>query len=97
MPTFQTAPAEGSVITTAVARLLAVLRVAVGFVFLRAFLDKTFGLRDPSAKVWIHGGSQTEGFLSAVEVGPFESTFHSWAGTSGQLAAHAGATQAVGA
>jgi thiosulfate dehydrogenase [quinone] large subunit len=76
--------APGAMMTHVAARLLAVLRIATGFVFLWAFLDKTFGLNysTPSAKAWIHGGSPTKGFLSSVAVGPFESTFHSMAGTS---------------
>ncbi len=55
----------------------------MGFVFLWAFLDKTFGLHysTPSAKAWIHGGSPTRGFLTSVEVGPLQSWFHSIAGT----------------
>jgi thiosulfate dehydrogenase (quinone) large subunit len=62
---------------------LAVLRVSMGFVFLWAFLDKTFGLHysTPSAKAWIHGGSPTRGFLTSVDVGPLQSWFHSIAGT----------------
>lgn len=61
---------------------LAATRIATGFVFLWAFLDKTFGLgfSTESANAWIHGGSPTEGFLSHVAVGPFESMFHSMAG-----------------
>ncbi|MDX3088453.1 MULTISPECIES: DoxX family membrane protein [Streptomyces] len=57
-------------------------RVLMGFVFLWAFLDKTFGLgyATPSGKGWIDGGSPTEGFLGSVAVGPMESTFHAWAG-----------------
>jgi thiosulfate dehydrogenase [quinone] large subunit len=57
-------------------------RVLMGFVFLWAFLDKTFGLgyATPSGKGWIDGGSPTRGFLGSVAVGPMESTFHSWAG-----------------
>jgi len=80
----QTAPTHRAVITTFAAKVLAVARLAVGFVFLWAFLDKTFGLgyATPSAKAWIHGGSPTRGFLSSVAVGPFESTFHSWAGAT---------------
>jgi len=80
----QTAPTHGAVMTTHAAKFLAVVRVAVGFVFLWAFLDKTFGFgyATPSAKAWINGGSPTKGFLSSVDVGPFESTFHSWAGTT---------------
>jgi len=75
--------APGSMLTTAAAKALAVLRISTGFVFLWAFLDKTFGLgySTPSAKAWIHGGSPTKGFLSSVDVGPFQSMFHSMAGT----------------
>jgi thiosulfate dehydrogenase [quinone] large subunit len=72
----------GTAVTATAAKALAVLRIATGFVFLWAFLDKTFGLRysTPSAKAWIHGGSPTKGFLSSVEIGPLRSTFHSMAG-----------------
>ena len=72
----------GSMITSTAAKALAVLRIAVGFMFLWAFLDKTFGLSyaTPSAKAWIHGGSPTSGFLKGVAVGPFQSTFHAIAG-----------------
>ena len=58
------------------------LRLLTGFVFLWAFLDKTFGFgyATPSGKGWIDGGSPTKGFLSSVAAGPMESTFHSWAG-----------------
>ena len=79
----ETAPTHGAVMTTHAAKVLAVVRVAVGFVFLWAFLDKTFGFgyATPSAKAWINGGSPTKGFLSGVEMGPFESTFHNWART----------------
>lgn len=61
---------------------IAALRISLGFVFLWAFLDKTFGLgySTPGAKSWISGGSPTNGFLSHVAVGPFESLFHSIAG-----------------
>ncbi|WP_327186714.1 DoxX family membrane protein [Streptomyces sp. NBC_01334] len=64
------------------AYVLASLRLLTGFVFLWAFLDKTFGLgyATPSGKGWIDGGSPTKGFLGSVAVGPMESTFHSWAG-----------------
>lgn len=60
------------------------LRLAVGFEFLWAFLDKTFGLgyTTPNGRAWIHGGSPTTGFLSGVNVGPFQSTFHNLAGVT---------------
>jgi len=79
----RTDPAPGRSVTAGAARFLAVFRVVVGLEFLWAFLDKTFGLgyATPSAKAWINGGSPTKGFLSNVAVGPFESTFHTWAGT----------------
>jgi thiosulfate dehydrogenase [quinone] large subunit len=80
----QTAPAHGAVLTTTAARFLAVVRVVIGFEFLWAFLDKTFGFgyATPAARAWINGGSPTKGFLSRVAVGPFESTFHAWAGAA---------------
>lgn len=44
---------------------MAVTRILLGFVFLWAFLDKTFGLgfATESAKAWVNGGSPTTGFL----------------------------------
>lgn len=58
------------------------LRLALGFEFLWAFLDKTFGLgySTPSAKSWINGGSPTKGFLSGANVGPFQGIFRWLAG-----------------
>ncbi|CAL9653944.1 hypothetical protein [Streptomyces sp. enrichment culture] len=69
---------------TARAYVFASARVLMGFVFLWAFLDKTFGLgyATASGKGWIDGGSPTEGFLGHVAVGPMESTFHAWAGAA---------------
>src|SRR5512132_2680834 len=79
-----TEPAFGAIITARATKFLAIMRVVVGFEFLWAFLDKTFGLgyATPAARAWIHGGSPTKGFLSNVAVGPFESTFHAWAGAT---------------
>jgi thiosulfate dehydrogenase [quinone] large subunit len=76
--------AAGTVITTGAARFLAVFRVVIGFEFLWAFLDKTFGLgyATPAARAWINGGSPTKGFLSRVAVGPLEGTFHAIAGAA---------------
>ncbi|WP_213450384.1 DoxX family membrane protein [Rhizomonospora bruguierae] len=77
------AEVPGAMLTKAAAKTLAVLRIATGFVFLWAFLDKLFGLgySTPSARAWINGGSPTKGFLSSVEVGPFQSAAHAIAGT----------------
>jgi thiosulfate dehydrogenase (quinone) large subunit len=81
-PTTRTGPAFGRIITERATKFLAIVRVVVGLEFLWAFLDKTFGLgyATPAARAWINGGSPTKGFLSNVAVGPFESTFHAWAG-----------------
>ncbi|HTZ43993.1 MAG TPA: hypothetical protein VMB79_09020 [Jatrophihabitans sp.] len=77
------AEVPGGMLTQFAARTLAVLRIATGFVFLWAFLDKTFGLHytTTSKQAWIHGGSPTRGFLKSVAVGPFQSPYHSMAGT----------------
>ncbi|MEQ0557999.1 hypothetical protein ABJI51_02865 [Amycolatopsis sp. NEAU-NG30] len=78
------APVPGFAAGPAVAgKSLAVLRIATGFVFLWAFLDKLFGFgyATPEKGAWINGGSPTKGFLSGVHVGPFEPMFHAWAGT----------------
>lgn len=74
---------RGPLLTSFGAKALAVLRIATGFVFLWAFLDKTFGLGFATSpvKAWIHGGSPTQGFLKSVAVGPFQSVFHAMAGT----------------
>ena len=76
--------APGSVLSKTAARALAVLRISTGFVFLWAFLDKFFGLgySTPGERAWINGGSPTKGFLSNVEVGPFQDFFHSIAGST---------------
>ena len=78
------APVAGFLAESTIAgKSLAILRIVTGFVFLWAFLDKLFGLgyATPAKGAWISGGSPTKGFLSSVHVGPFESMFHSWAGT----------------
>ena len=76
------AESPGSMMTSTAAKALAVLRLTMGFYFLWAFLDKVFGwgYHTPSAKAWINGGSPTKGYLSGVEVGPFQSQFHAIAG-----------------
>lgn len=69
------------------------LRIALGFVFLWAFVDKLFGLgfatcRNPTTeavvlgceKAWIAGGSPTTGFLKFATQGPLEGFFRGLAG-----------------
>lgn len=59
----------------------ALLRYVMSFIFLWAFLDKTFGLgfATTTEKAWINGGSPTAGFLSSGVQGPFVDIFHSLA------------------
>lgn len=64
--------------------ILVALRLVMGFTFLWAFLDKTFGLgfaTSPS-KAWTKGGSPTAGFLANAVKGPFADIFHSLAGVA---------------
>jgi thiosulfate dehydrogenase [quinone] large subunit len=58
------------------------VRLALGWTFLWAFLDKTFGLGHETASkdAWIHGGSPTFGFLKFGAVGPFQDFYNSIAG-----------------
>ncbi|OGI68137.1 hypothetical protein A2738_03070 [Candidatus Nomurabacteria bacterium RIFCSPHIGHO2_01_FULL_42_15] len=60
------------------------LRLVMGFIFLWAFLDKTFGLgfATTAEKAWINGGSPTTGFLANAVKGPFAEIFHSLAGVA---------------
>mgnify|MGYP001607999787 CR=1 FL=1 len=61
----------------------AVLRISMGFIFLWAFLDKTFGLgfATTAEKSWLAGGSPTGGFLGNAVKGPFAEIFHKMAGS----------------
>lgn len=63
-------------------RVLAVTRIVLGFVFLWAFLDKTFGFgyATPGKGAWIHGGSPTSGFLGHLDAGPLRGVFAAMAG-----------------
>lgn len=65
----------------AVAITAGVTRIALGWVFLWAFLDKTFGLgfATPNEGSWLEGGSPTDGFLSHAD-GTFAGFFNSMAG-----------------
>jgi thiosulfate dehydrogenase (quinone) large subunit len=60
------------------------LRLAIGFEFLWAFFDKTFGLgyATPAAKAWLNGGSPTTGFLGGANVGPFQGIFRALSGVA---------------
>jgi thiosulfate dehydrogenase (quinone) large subunit len=77
-------PATGTTVQKATRYVLAGLRLALGWVFLWAFLDKLFGLghETPSANAWINGGSPTKGFLGKAVSGPFEGFYHGFAGAA---------------
>ncbi len=62
--------------------ILGLTRIAMGWIFLWAFLDKTFGLGFATVKekAWLAGGSPTTGFLTSAVKGPFASFYHSLAG-----------------
>lgn len=71
---------RGEILTQTARRWLAVLRLALGFLFLWAFLDKTFGLgfSTPSERAWINGGAPSQGFLKSDAVrGPLKDFFGS--------------------
>jgi thiosulfate dehydrogenase [quinone] large subunit len=67
---------------TATRYLLAGIRLALGWIFLWAFVDKLFGLGQstPAANSWLNGGSPTAGFLGKAATGPFTGFYHSIAG-----------------
>ncbi|WP_249346916.1 hypothetical protein [Microbispora sp. H11081] len=60
----------------------AAARIAIGWVFLWAFLDKTFGFgfATPAAKAWINGGSPTTGFLKGTADNALGGMFNALAG-----------------
>ena len=72
-----------TVAQTATRYVWAGVRLALGWTFLWAFIDKLFGLgfATPDGKGWIDGGSPTKGFLSGAE-GPFAGFYHNLAGTA---------------
>jgi thiosulfate dehydrogenase [quinone] large subunit len=82
--TSATAAATTTTATTATRYLFAVVRLALGWTFLWAFLDKTFGLghETTSKAAWINGGHPTQGFLKGAAAGPFADFYHSIGGTA---------------
>lgn len=75
-------------------RVWATTRIAIGLVFLWAFLDKTFALGFATGRAedgtidrfgdaaWINGGSPTEGYLSFATSGPLADFYQSFAGAA---------------
>jgi len=60
----------------------AALRIALGWLFLWAFLDKVFGLgfATNSEAAWIAGGSPTAGYLGHATTGPLAGVYQSLGG-----------------
>ncbi|MEU5908713.1 hypothetical protein ABZ780_30645 [Micromonospora sp. NPDC047467] len=79
-----TAPAAGTTRERAVRYILAGTRMALGWIFLWAFIDKLFGLgQGTEAKnAWINGGSPTKGFLTFGVAGPFKDLYTGIAGAA---------------
>ncbi|MEV0807707.1 hypothetical protein [Micromonospora sp. NPDC050200] len=59
-------------------------RIALGWIFLWAFLDKAFGLGHETGtkNAWINGGSPTKGFLTFGAAGPFKGIYQDIAGAT---------------
>jgi thiosulfate dehydrogenase (quinone) large subunit len=84
-PTATTATTGAETTTQKATRyVLAGLRLALGWIFLWAFIDKLFGLgyATPTENAWINGGSPTKGFLGKAVSGPLEGFYHSFAGAA---------------
>jgi len=81
-----TTPVTGQIVAASRAKafgyVTAALRIALGWVFLWAFLDKLFGLghETESKAAWINGGSPTSGFLGHATAGPFADLYQNIAG-----------------
>jgi thiosulfate dehydrogenase (quinone) large subunit len=76
---------QEQIVTSAGARkVLAVSRIVIGFTFLWAFFDKTFGLgfATPTERAWINGGTPAQGFIGGIE-GPFAGFFDMFANPFG--------------
>ncbi len=61
---------------------LALLRLALGFIFLWAFVDKLFGLgfSTKPAQSWLNGGSPAGGYLAHAVHGPLTTLYQGMAG-----------------
>ena len=65
-----------------IGKIVAVVRIMLGWVFFWPFMDKTFGLGFSTVanKAWILGNSPTSGFLKASTNGPFDGFYHAMIG-----------------
>ncbi len=74
--------ADTTTATRPVHVLLGLARLGMGWTFLWAFLDKTFGLgfSTERADSWINGGSPTAGYLGHATTGPLADFYQSLGG-----------------
>jgi thiosulfate dehydrogenase [quinone] large subunit len=70
--------------TPAARYIWAAARLALGWIFAWAFVDKLFGLghATPAGKGWLDGASPTEGFLANAPKGPFAGFYNDLAGAA---------------
>ncbi|MBP6883679.1 MAG: hypothetical protein KBC06_00375 [Candidatus Pacebacteria bacterium] len=70
--------------STKLIKVLGILRISMGLIFLWAFFDKLLGLSFATTpeKAWLAGGSPTYGFLSFGVHGPFADFYHGLAGVA---------------
>lgn len=70
--------------TSAARCLWAATRLGLGWVFLWAFLDKTFGLGHDTTgeQAWLHGGHPTQGFLKFGTKGPLAGLYRHLTGVT---------------
>jgi len=80
----RTLPATPAATRAAADYVWAGLRIALGWIFLWAFIDKTFGLgfATPAEGAWIDGGSPTAGYLGNATKGPFADFYQGMAGSA---------------
>lgn len=70
--------------TPAARYVWAAARLALGWIFAWAFVDKLFGLgfATPAGKAWVDGVGPTEGFLANAPKGPFAGVYNALAGAA---------------
>lgn len=77
---------QHELVTRSGARMaLAAGRIVIGWTFLWAFLDKTFGLgfTTPAEEAWLRGGTPAQGYLDFAVYGPFTDFFQLFSNSFG--------------
>ncbi|MGC5015752.1 hypothetical protein ACLQ2R_33750 [Streptosporangium sp. DT93] len=81
-PAVPTQPAEQRAVNRPAERAWAITRIGLGFIFLWAFVDKTFGLgfATLTERAWLTGASPTTGFLKGTGENALGGVFGALAG-----------------